>query len=84
MRRGESSLCGALMTHKVPHKVPHKLPHKTDVGFLEPIPHGGGVHENARIFGVSFIKCKNARRRPLPALAGGVLVSFPKSQTKGL
>lgn len=44
MRRGESSLCGSLMTHKVPHK----LPHKTDVGFLEPIPHGGGVHENAR------------------------------------
>lgn len=43
MRRGESSLCGALMTHKVPHK----LPHKTDIGFLEPIPHGGGVHENA-------------------------------------
>lgn len=33
MRRGESSLCGALMTHKLPHK----LPHKTDVGFLEPI-----------------------------------------------
>lgn len=46
MRRGESSLCGALMTHK--------LPHKTDIGFLEPIPHGGGVHENARIFGASY------------------------------
>lgn len=30
MRRGESSLCGALMTHKVPHK----LPHKTDIGFF--------------------------------------------------
>ena len=54
MRRGESSLCGALMTHKLSHKVPHKVPHKTDIGFLEPIPHGGGVHANARIFGASY------------------------------
>lgn len=50
MRRGESSLCGALMTHKVPHK----LPHKTDIGFLEPIPHGGGMNANARIFGAGY------------------------------
>ena len=46
----ESAFCGSLMTHKLPHK----LPHKTDVGFLEPIPHGGGMNANARIFGASY------------------------------
>lgn len=54
----ESAFCGSLMTHKlphkVPHKVPHKLPHKTDMVFLEPIHHGGGVHANAHIFGASY------------------------------
>ncbi len=34
MRRGESSLCGALMTHK--------LPHKTDIGFWNRYPTAEG------------------------------------------
>lgn len=53
MRRGESSLCGALMTHKLPHKVPHK----TDIGFWNRYPTAEGcmkMHANARIFGASY------------------------------
>lgn len=49
MRRGESSLCGALMTHK--------LPHKTDIGFWNRYPTAEGcmkMHANARIFGASY------------------------------
>ena len=39
MRRGESSLCGALMTHKLSHKVPHKLSHKVPHKLPHKVPH---------------------------------------------
>lgn len=80
MRRSESSLCGSLMTHKVPRK----LPHKTDIGFWNRYPTAEGCMKMHAFSELVITSSKTHAEGPFLPLQGGGLVVYPKSQTKGL